>query len=148
MNFFSTCLFTHTFSLSNVFLFGFPLSFLSLRAPFHLRSAFFINMMGSVNTLLFFTSNCSVEQEATNIHLHARFDTFRKFQRCFQSWAVVHGHIVFKYKTHRFYQIRICRFGEEGYKSTIELQQPCFDSEDYKSKGELRSFEEEEGKFE
>ncbi|CAM6100996.1 unnamed protein product [Calypogeia fissa] len=66
-----------------------------------------------------------VEAEAARICLGQQFDNFDEFDRCMDSWAVIHGRIVARLKTQLTHCVRVCRFGKiikKIYKKTSDKE--------------------------
>lgn len=53
----------------------------------------------------------AVQVEAEKIRLGQRFDTFRDFDRCMDSYGVIHGRAAAKYATKHGHAVRVCHFG-------------------------------------
>ncbi|CAM6127489.1 unnamed protein product [Calypogeia fissa] len=52
-----------------------------------------------------------VRMEADQIKLGQYFDSFREFDRCLDSYGVLHGRAAEKYATKGDHRVRVCRFG-------------------------------------
>lgn len=72
----------------------------------------FVDIVHCVFTFQFCTMLLAVEAEAARIHLGERFNNFEDFDRCLDSWAVMHGCVVYKLKTCYNFRTRVCRFSK------------------------------------